>query len=130
MRGEEKTLRLNERIVAAGHVLKLDEDGAVDEFALSVEGHNGPGCSVCGESWCQHCENANIAPCDGGAWKREYEAAQRVREAAPDLLEALQECRDRLAAFMVGQVPPDAIAGQLAKYDAAISRALGQGGEK
>jgi hypothetical protein len=87
----EAATALVDRIVQAGHVLKLDEDGAVDEFVCDAGYHNGPGCSVCGESWCQHCASPRVETCDGGAWRAAYEARERVRDAAPEPLEALKE---------------------------------------
>lgn len=73
-----------DEIVAAGHVLKLDGDGDIDSFALSYDFHNGPGCSVCGASWCEHCGDP-IRPCIGveGVAAREAEALRkRIQDAA------------------------------------------------
>ena len=50
---------------AAGHLLKRDEDGEIDYFAMSYEFHNGPACELCHMSWCEHCED-EIHPCDVG----------------------------------------------------------------
>ena len=52
------------RLEAAGHVLKLDEDGDVDHWCMDSGYHNGPGCANCNESWCEHCED-RIEPCIG-----------------------------------------------------------------
>lgn len=42
------------------HTWQLTEAGHVDTFALDYEGetmgHNGPHCTVCDESFCEHCE--------------------------------------------------------------------------
>ena len=40
----------------AGHVLERDEGGEIYWLAMSVGHHNGPQCTVCGRSWCEHCE--------------------------------------------------------------------------
>lgn len=53
-----------ERLEAAGHVLKRDEDGRIDQWVLEYEYHNGPGCINCGDSWCHHCEDS-FEPCIG-----------------------------------------------------------------
>jgi hypothetical protein len=50
------------RLEAAGHKLKLDDDGTVDSFALDYEHHNGPMCVLCDEMWCEHCRD-EIKPC-------------------------------------------------------------------
>lgn len=42
---------------AQGHRLVRDEDGEIDVFVLDCEYHNGPGCELCGESWCHHCRD-------------------------------------------------------------------------
>ncbi len=44
-------------LVAAGHTPKLDEDGELDMFTLDYDHHNGPGCTACGQTWCEHCRN-------------------------------------------------------------------------
>jgi len=63
-----------ERLERAGHKLRRNEDGEVDNFVVSEGFHNGPGCLVCSESWCEHCAcNREIEPCDGGAWHSEWE---------------------------------------------------------
>ena len=55
-------------IEAAGHLLKRDESGEVDGFALDYEYHNGPMCELCYDSWCQHChdEHDKIESCSVG----------------------------------------------------------------
>mgnify|MGYP006921447356 CR=1 FL=1 len=89
-----------------GHVLQTqrqrhpdcydaDEAGGddVDVFAGCSEGyHNGPLCTVCGWAPCMHCEADvdGIPQCDGGVEKAKLDAAERLRNAAPDLLAALQ----------------------------------------
>lgn len=52
------------RLEDAGHVLKRDKNGDVDEWVLEYDIHNGPGCINCDESWCRHCED-KIKPCIG-----------------------------------------------------------------
>ncbi len=52
-----------QRLEAAGHKLVRDADGSVDCWMLDHDYHNGPGCELCGESWCHHCENRVIEPC-------------------------------------------------------------------
>lgn len=48
----------------AGHVLKRGSYGDIDIFVRDNGFHNGPGCELCGESWCHHCEG-EIEPCTG-----------------------------------------------------------------
>lgn len=49
---------------AAGHKLKLDDDGNVDMTIMDYAHHNGPGCELCNDSWCMHCmENSPIPNC-------------------------------------------------------------------
>lgn len=48
----------------AGHKLILDEDGEIDIFRLAYHVCNGPECELCGEAWCQHCQN-KIEECKG-----------------------------------------------------------------
>lgn len=50
------------KLEAAGHVLIRDEDGDVNIFVMDHGYHNGPGCELCGESWCHHCED-EVKPC-------------------------------------------------------------------
>ncbi len=48
----------------AGHELLLDEDGVIDIFVFDIDHHNGPGCSLCGDSWCHHCRDViSISQC-------------------------------------------------------------------
>lgn len=32
----------------------------IDNFAISLEYHNGPYCTICGHSFCEHCENRHV----------------------------------------------------------------------
>jgi hypothetical protein len=66
-------LNYDEKLEAAGHVLKRDEDGDIDHWVMDVGYHNGPGCINCHDSWCQHCEDT-IEPCIG---KAAYDAQQK-----------------------------------------------------
>ena len=50
-------------IQSAGHLLKRDDDGDIDMFAMSYEFHNGPVCELCHDCWCVHCRDA-IYPCN------------------------------------------------------------------
>ena len=47
------------------HDWKTDEDGKIDEWAMSYEFHNGPMCKRCYHSFCIHCEpnGFNDGPC-------------------------------------------------------------------
>ena len=47
----------------AGHRLIRSANGEVDIFVLDYDFHNGPGCELCGNVWCQHCQN-EITQCD------------------------------------------------------------------
>lgn len=42
-----------------GHTWKLNEDGEVDEFAMSYEFHNGPMCTKCYYTYCVHCDKGD-----------------------------------------------------------------------
>lgn len=57
------------KLEQAGHVLKKDDDGEVDNFAYDYGFHNGPVCELCGEMWCEHCheEGSEIEPCSSPA---------------------------------------------------------------
>lgn len=75
-----------------GHKLCRDDDGCVDGFVCDSGFHNGPGCETCGDSWCEHCTKPeDIDACDGGVELQAVRARARIRDAAPELLEALQE---------------------------------------
>lgn len=50
---------------ANGHKWRLDDGGLVDRFALDEGYHNGPGCEVCGYSFCIHCYDEPQMPCPG-----------------------------------------------------------------
>lgn len=68
-----------ERMIAAGHVPATNDEGEVNWFF--VEGHycNGPGCSVCHDGCCQHCQpNWQPKPCPG-AEKVEADRISRRR---------------------------------------------------
>ena len=47
------------------HDWETDEDGKIDEWAMSYEFHNGPMCKRCYHSFCIHCEpnGFNDGPC-------------------------------------------------------------------
>lgn len=47
-----------------GHVWAKDEDGNVDHFAMDAEMdfHNGPVCTKCGYSFCEHCGQRHPLP--------------------------------------------------------------------
>lgn len=57
--------RICENLRAAGHVLKVDEEGFVDRFVVDFDFHTGPGCVRCGGTWCLGCERTSKAftPC-------------------------------------------------------------------
>jgi hypothetical protein len=45
-----------------GHVFQLDQEfrpGEIDWMAYSPDGHNGPSCTRCGQSWCMFCTAAS-----------------------------------------------------------------------
>lgn len=63
-------------LTAAGHVpiMRPGYDDAtdppmLDEWVLDEGFHNGPGCEVCGMTWCMHCTSPTsvLAPCTGKA---------------------------------------------------------------
>ena len=43
-------------LIPMGHEFYLDEWGDIDNFFMELDHHNGPGCSLCDDSWCHHCE--------------------------------------------------------------------------
>lgn len=47
------------------HDWETDENGNIDEWAMSYEIHNGPACERCGYSFCLHCKpnGWNEEPC-------------------------------------------------------------------
>lgn len=50
-----------------GHVPVMGKDNRLDHMVLSSRTHNGPGCSVCGQTWCWHCvTELSIQRCQGG----------------------------------------------------------------
>ena len=38
------------------HIWRKTKSGEVDEFWYEYDYHNGPGCEVCGFSFCEHCD--------------------------------------------------------------------------
>lgn len=49
-----------------GHIWRLNEHGEVDCWVVDEGFHNGPGCSVCHFSFCEHCFNErDLEPCPG-----------------------------------------------------------------
>lgn len=46
-----------------GHRWRVDEDGVIDTFAMSIDFHNGPVCEVCGYSYCVHCDGESHQKC-------------------------------------------------------------------
>jgi hypothetical protein len=109
---------LYEQIEAAGHQLQRDEDGEIDIFVLDYGTHNGPGCVICGDSWCYHCPGAMVTQCDGGERLAKRKAKKLAEEAALDLLEA---CQAFAARFHGGsRADTDFVASLI---DAAIAKA-------
>lgn len=68
-----------EALQAAGHLLRLDDNGVVDDFAMEYEYHNGPMCELCHESWCVHCQGA-IHPCSAAAIESTCEVVEDKSE--------------------------------------------------
>lgn len=60
------------RFTAQGHQPRLEESGEIDHFVVDFDdyesggGHNGPGCSRCDFSFCEHCDpdGKDIPPCE------------------------------------------------------------------
>lgn len=47
-------------LVANGHTPVMTEEGYLDVWVMNVGFHNGPGCSKCGMSWCEHCDGPEV----------------------------------------------------------------------
>lgn len=61
-----------------GHTLVRDKYGVRLDY-FEVPGHNGPGCEICGVSWCMYCTPADeVDPCDCGL-------ARRLRDERVDM---------------------------------------------
>jgi hypothetical protein len=60
----------HEELEKAGHKLILDKDGNVDTWFVDWDKHNGPGCQLCGQGWCHHCQK-EIKPCPCGETQQE-----------------------------------------------------------
>lgn len=121
-----------------GHTLRRGADGDIDSFVVDAGFHNGPGCIVCGDDWCEHCTSAeDVEPCPGGEEKRARDEAKaaldRLHDAAPDLLEAMNpqglefaaDCLERLerAPRVV-----ERLRNMAANQRAAIASATGEAG--
>ena len=49
-----------------GHNPRFDECGFLNIFVLDIDHCNGPGCSICKQSWCWHCSSLDQIPeCTG-----------------------------------------------------------------
>lgn len=61
---EKQRSTLLEAIKEKGHTLKLNSDGEPDIHVMSSEFHNGPGCTTCHWTCCEHCSSpANVPEC-------------------------------------------------------------------
>lgn len=114
-----------------GHKLRRDDDGCVDGFVCCSGFHNGPGCETCGDSWCEHCTKPeDIDACDGGVELQAVRAKGRIRDAAPELLEALNETLEHYLQLAnsgdAGNWDPET-EPKVIKARAAIAKALGEG---
>ena len=49
----------------AKHVWATDDNGEVDHFGMDYGFHNGPSCTVCGHSFCEHCADDWETECPG-----------------------------------------------------------------
>ena len=60
---------------SAPHKWELDDRGRVNLFALDEDftegwgGHNGPRCTVCGLTFCEHCHDYWATPCPSDYWE-------------------------------------------------------------
>ena len=55
-----------EQLKARKHIWILDAMGDRDNWQLDIENHNGPGCEVCHETFCEHCHDVDsLAGCEG-----------------------------------------------------------------
>lgn len=62
MTEKERLAQYVASIQAAGHVLRMTEDGAVDIDAWNEDNHQGPLCERCCGAWCIYCETT-VEPC-------------------------------------------------------------------
>lgn len=69
------------KVEAKGHKLCRNEDGEVDHWVVDVGYHNGPGCELCKDSWCEHCTDADkVRECPGNVKRlEERERAELAR---------------------------------------------------
>lgn len=77
-------------VEARGHEWLRNDDGSVDIFGYDGDTHNGPRCVKCGYGFCHHCQSLPDEDCDGGAAQAAAAAKQRMADAAPALVEALE----------------------------------------
>ena len=119
---------------AKGHTPVLDEDGKIDWFVCDGGYHNGPGCSVCLKSWCEHCtqDPDTIGECEGAP-----EVTPDPRDAlVADMAEALKEAEGALLQYRNDlRYPPkaDSAERRTQMIDTALTRAraaLAKGGAK
>lgn len=73
-----------EAMKAKGHLPVLDEDGNLDTLVLDIDFHNGPGCQLCGESWCHHClDPEDIPQCSNPAIDAEFRVMEEPSASYP-----------------------------------------------
>lgn len=65
----------------AKHRWYTDEDGAIDNWRLNQDIHNGPECSVCRLKFCHHCQP--------GCYGEECSGPRRAKPSIPSLREYL-----------------------------------------
>lgn len=76
-------------MIAKGHTPRMNDDGSVDIFVTDVGHHNGPGCSVCRDTWCQHCTAPEkIEPCIEAEAQAALDAKHKLEREERILAEA------------------------------------------
>lgn len=50
-------------MIERGHVPRVSEHNAddIDIFVMDSDYHNGPGCTLCWDAWCMHCDKPDKA---------------------------------------------------------------------
>ncbi len=65
-RFKNKRTKWLEAMEKGGHFPKVNDENELNIWVMNHGVHNGPGCSICGVSWCWNCTDPDeIPPCEG-----------------------------------------------------------------